>query len=896
MTLFKDRQTSFAGGEFAPSLYGRTDLQKYGSAVKLARNFFVSPHGTLLNRPGSECISILPPSAGIADGDSLFRIVPFIFSDTDTALLIFQEYRLYIFVYDASAGHVVNVDPITHPVEFGETAGDFFDTPYTNAQLRDLRFAQSGDVVTVVHPSHAPRELRRLEAIAGLSSFSFDVVSFALPEFVTRGGLPRIDNSFYDYAPASADEGGWYWKVTRVMRSPDNKFYETLPYLVVSRFEWQENFKEKWNRLSSYAVGAYVYMSNTSTVWYVCTEATNPGDEPGVSGRWSSVNGPDYDPRDIFGDDPLIIGFGTMDGHLVSTAHPVVIDWKVWSQHVAAEGWLSSDDEHYSTRVYRGRDGRFGFVGEVSAPGYFFPDDGATPDFQYPPPEGNNPFDVYENGNPVPISTEHPSTVLYHEARRWFGGTPNRPGWIAGSAIEDYANFDEVIPAKDTDFLNFDLASSRYERIRALIGRQGLLVFTDNGEWIVGGSGQAEILTPSSIAQRRVSSHGSSALEPLELMDHILFMQRKGTVPRVMALGDGMRVEDASLFSRHFFNGHTIVSWCYAEDPWNLIWAVRDDGILLSGTFVPSQQMMAWTQHEIAGATVIDVCAVPEGSEDAVYVVTLRGSNYSLERLASRNVIDIYGAKFLDCHASYDGRNTATGAAAEAFVIAGGSGAAVNETVTMWIPEDNPNTYIGKILRIYTNDAQTTWFEVTCRASGSQNNYAGEMLDPLPAEWDNVGTTSWAISITTLAVPAVAGDTLYALADGNEVGPIAVQGGAATLPAELTAAVLVVGLKYNCDVESLDRSPERMRKQVVRSVILETMGSRGGFAGISFDDLEEVPLRAVSDNYEAVALRQEDVRVNVPSKWAEQGRVCYRQTSPVPIEILGITREVEVGG
>ena len=37
-------------------------------------------------------------------------------------------------------------------------------TPYLEAELFDIHYVQSADVMTIVHPNHAPKELRRLSA------------------------------------------------------------------------------------------------------------------------------------------------------------------------------------------------------------------------------------------------------------------------------------------------------------------------------------------------------------------------------------------------------------------------------------------------------------------------------------------------------------------------------------------------------------------------------------------------------------------------------------------------------------------------------------------------------------------------------------------------------------
>ena len=46
--------------------------------------------------------------------------------------------------------------------------------PYAEADLFDIHYVQSADVLTLVHPNHAPRELRRLGAL----SWSLTTISF----------------------------------------------------------------------------------------------------------------------------------------------------------------------------------------------------------------------------------------------------------------------------------------------------------------------------------------------------------------------------------------------------------------------------------------------------------------------------------------------------------------------------------------------------------------------------------------------------------------------------------------------------------------------------------------------------------------------------------------------
>lgn len=66
---------SFAGGEVAPSLYGRTDISRYQISLRRCRNFICHPQGGVSNRAGTYL------AAETKDSTKASRIMKFIFND-----------------------------------------------------------------------------------------------------------------------------------------------------------------------------------------------------------------------------------------------------------------------------------------------------------------------------------------------------------------------------------------------------------------------------------------------------------------------------------------------------------------------------------------------------------------------------------------------------------------------------------------------------------------------------------------------------------------------------------------------------------------------------------------------------------------------------------------------
>jgi hypothetical protein len=83
--------TNFTGGELSPRLDGRNDLAKYSSGCKTLQNMVVYPHGSSARRPGTSFV------AEVKTSSAKTRLIPFEFSTTQTYILEFgnQYIRFY---------------------------------------------------------------------------------------------------------------------------------------------------------------------------------------------------------------------------------------------------------------------------------------------------------------------------------------------------------------------------------------------------------------------------------------------------------------------------------------------------------------------------------------------------------------------------------------------------------------------------------------------------------------------------------------------------------------------------------------------------------------------------------------------------------------------------------
>ena len=139
----------FAGGELAPSLWGRVDLARYQTSLKRCRNFITRQYGGADNRPGTRFV------ASTKDASKASRLIPFAFSTVQTYALEFGDYYMRVHKDGAQVVYPAGHASAGQPVEIA--------TPYPASAMASLKYTQSADVLTVCHQDYAPRQFSRYD-------------------------------------------------------------------------------------------------------------------------------------------------------------------------------------------------------------------------------------------------------------------------------------------------------------------------------------------------------------------------------------------------------------------------------------------------------------------------------------------------------------------------------------------------------------------------------------------------------------------------------------------------------------------------------------------------------------------------------------------------------------
>lgn len=137
-------KSSFSAGELDAALHARVDLQRHQAGLKICENFAVMVEGGVTRTPGTAFVQPL------RDESEAGLLMPFEFSVDDAYLLAFNDGKMRVY---RDAG-VVEASPGV-PYEL--------TTPFVAAELRDMSWAQSADVVFIAR-NGPPQVLTRIAA------------------------------------------------------------------------------------------------------------------------------------------------------------------------------------------------------------------------------------------------------------------------------------------------------------------------------------------------------------------------------------------------------------------------------------------------------------------------------------------------------------------------------------------------------------------------------------------------------------------------------------------------------------------------------------------------------------------------------------------------------------
>lgn len=853
---------AFTTGEVDPDMWARTDIEGYERGAAQLYNTFVDFHGGAVNRAGTQFIGIDEsdfPGYASAQGDYYPRLLPFVYDEEQSLVMIFGDFTVR---FMSREGLVVeDAKTITDVTEANPGVVTSVAHGYLNNQLVYFNSfvggmtELNGRYFFIANKTDDTYQLRDVFTGVILSTASFTPYS--------SGG-----QSFRVYTLTSpyALEHVWSLKIAQardVVKITSN-YYPPYNLTRVSNTNWSFaviNFASKTAKPTGLSLNASMTGSGTEYSYVVTATDEATGEESEASAEVD-----------------VTTGYWTAED-------TIKVDWNA----VTGAAFYTV----YRASVAKGRNvpasAIYGQVGQSRGTSYN--DVYGTPNWALTPPKDRNPFDS---------ANKYPATVSFVQQRAAYAGilaTPYRV-WMSPSGAFDSLN--RSLPARDDDSLDFEIASQRADPIYSSTAMPaGLLLLTSGGIYHAYGGGDGEPLTPSNINIDRVTSIGASFLDPIVVDLNVLYCQFKGSLIRNLIYNFSVALYesvDLTYFSSHLFHHHTIVRWAYSNEPWKIVWAVRNDGRLISMTYFPEQKVYAMALHETQGF-VLDVCSIPEQDEDFLYLAIWRPEvgRICLERMSSRKVKTICDCWFVD-----SGQISVENWQASPVQAALVSGTTYTITALSGTPFASATTDMiirgggSSKLEIVSVDSAT---QVTVNAIKPITDL---YPDGTPRPW---GPNTWLMDPNFTVFQGLyhlEGQEVVGLADGFVVGPLTVTNGTVTLP--FAASRVILGLPYTSRVKTLpiefetgDTMTIQTRRKNFPQGVLRLTDSRAVGIGPDFDHLETWASREDEPLGTPPSLVTGDRRVVLDGGWSEEGQICIEQSNPLPMHIVGLIPDVDVG-
>ena len=845
---------AFIAGEIAPALYGRSDLTKFDLGMALTQNYFVDYRGGLSSRPGTEFCDYVKKDD--------------------------QETKFFDFQYSPDLAN-------TYVLLFGDQYIRFIqDGAYVLENSKPITGATNADpgVITVVGHGYSNRRWVKISSVGGMTQLNdktYEIYDVTTDTFKLK--------SVPDLTPVNTTSFGTYTAggtIKAIYELETDYLAEDLVGLNASQYRNQL-------RLTSNLYPIYNLVRNDHADWALTAEVIGiSASGPTITSHTVQTAGSAiviFAVTAVFADGtetergPLYTisdtnNYTITEGSVSITWTPVIgaVSYNIYRSIVSSSISLDSGVE-------------LGYAGKSTSGDFVDPN--IIPDYGKKPPVDYNPFSV-----------DSPALSCVYQQRQNYFASLSKPLTVWGSRPKLFSDFSSTELQLDNESYEFDIDSPSVAPIQhVVLSRGGILLMTQVSVWLFNGGNGGVGITPSNALADPQTYNGVSLLNPIPIGADILFSEGRGYAVRMLSYNEISKVysgQDQSILSSHLFGkGKTIKSWAYQESPYKVVWSVREDGKLLAFTSVKEQEVFAWTQGQTRGLFK-DVINIREGINDRVYFVVQRYIQGRLtkmiERMAPRDFTNVEDAWCVDAGLTI----TPNYPISTGLYIS----AEVDGQVTLFAGGFDPfDGKVGWIVRAKGGRFKIlseTGTSAVAQVQQSVTEYLPETTDIILPSRTGEWTMDEPQSVFT-GLNHLEGETVSILADGNVFPQQVVTDGQVTLPTKVTR--VVIGLPFTCVARTLpiivsQASIEARRKRIV-GVAVRLDRSRGLKVGQSLEtrDLYEIRERSTESYGRPIKLIDGVKYVLLSTNWDENGQTYFVQDQPLPVTLLGLVSDIEVG-
>lgn len=269
-------------------------------------------------------------------------------------------------------------------------------------------------------------------------------------------------------------------------------------------------------------------------------------------------------------------------------------------------------------------------------------------DTSYSPMEGLSPFTSEGNW---------PACVAVWMQRLWFANTVNQPMTLWATRIGELANMSTSYPLQEDDGIEVTLAESATEPIRQIVTLRDMVLFTDSMIWVVPAEVNGSALSATNF-EFRVNGIGGNLTDCPAVREsgRIVYPAVGNTVrtAQYSLMEDQYAGLELSVFARHMLRDITFSHMAFAngQNPALIILPSGGDE-WLQCTYLPEQDMVAWSKHELGlTGVILSICMLPDSGGDYVFGVASNAaaSAYFVFQFRAGHPVSETATRFVDCY------------------------------------------------------------------------------------------------------------------------------------------------------------------------------------------------------------------------------------------------------
>lgn len=523
---------------------------------------------------------------------------------------------------------------------------------------------------------------------------------------------------------------------------------------------------------------------------------------------------------------------------------------------------------------------------------------------------------------PFLTAGNYPGAVAFFEQRLIYGGSTNSPQTLYLSKSADANNY--VVGTEVDDAITYTVSGDN-NSIQWLRGTNRFLAIGVFGDVLQATGGIDQVITPTSISIKPSNSYGVASINPIGKGTQVFYVQNNNLILRSFEYdfqSDGYVPLDRNTIADHITKtGINLIT--FQEGRPNIVWATRNDGVLIGMTTEELEGISGWHRHDTEGSFISASAAPREGNYHQLWVCVEREGNHYIEFMTDEPVYpqfeDYYtGDKdadltvyrnlmfeaqkqyiHLDSALSYDGSEyasvTLTPAASTgtgiSFTASGSVFTAAMEGRELW--------------RKSVTGAETGRARIVNYISGTEVEC--EILE----DFDSTTTIpigEWFLTAETLVgLDHLEGMTVSVVADGGQHPQVTVADGEITLDRQ--ASVVHVGLPYTGWLVTTDiegggtNGPAQTKRKSLVAVGIRFLTSLFSKYGTDYYKLNQIYTRTGSMNMDRPPLpytgdRKEiygnNANDEVDGGWQRGKYVIVSQDLPFPCNVQLIIPYMDV--